>query len=336
MLFFKFQLEKFHLMYASKTFTGKEIVLKTVFILLFLLIFSYGCKKDHVTNSSTGEDAPKREIIEIISNHMDFQMPDSISSGWHTFKYDNKSNETHFFLVDKYPEGLSIENMEREVGPVFQQGMDLIIEGKTEEGIEAFNQLPEWFFKVVFVGGSGLLSPKSSSMTTLKLEPGYYIIECYVKMPNGTFHSNMGMVTSLIVTSEVSEVVPPKPTNEIVISGKEGIVVKDSVIGGKQIFSVYFKDQMVHENFVGHDINLVRINEGADISILEAWINWADPKGLISPAPVGFTFLGGVNDMPGGSKAYFEVDLSPGTYVLISEVPNARSKNLLKTFIVSN
>lgn len=323
-------------MQVSKVFIDRKELLRTIYVILLFVMVSYSCKKNNTTSKNVAVDIPEDEIIEIVSNHMDFQMPDSISSGWHTFKYDNRSDETHFFLVDKYPEGISIENMEKEVGPVFQKGMDLIIEGKPEEGIEAFNQLPEWFFNVVFVGGSGLLSPKSSSLTTLNLEPGYYIIECYVKMPNGTFHSNMGMVKSLIVTSEVSTVTPAEPTNEILISSGEGIVVKDSVLGGKQIFSVYFKDQMVHENFVGHDINLVRVTEGADISNLEAWINWAQPKGLISPAPEGFTFLGGVNDMPEGSKAYFEVDLLPGTYVLISEVPNARSKGLLKTFVVPN
>lgn len=323
-------------MQVSKVFIVRKELLRTIYVIFLFVMVSYSCKKNNTTSKNVAVDIPEDEIIEIVSNHMDFQMPDSISSGWHTFKYDNRSDETHFFLVDKYPEGISIENMEKEVGPVFQKGMDLIIEGKPEEGIEAFNQLPEWFFNVVFVGGSGLLSPKSSSLTTLNLEPGYYIIECYVKMPNGTFHSNMGMVKSLIVTSEVSKVTPAEPTNEILISSGEGIVVKDSVLGGKQIFSVYFKDQMVHENFVGHDINLVRVTEGADISSLEAWINWAQPKGLISPAPEGFTFLGGVNDMPEGSKAYFEVDLLPGTYVLISEVPNARSKGLLKTFVVPN
>ena len=323
-------------MQVSKIFIGRKELLRTIYVILLFVMVSYSCKKNDTTGQNAVADIPEDEIIEIVSNHMDFQMPDSISSGWHTFKYDNRSDETHFFLVDKYPEGISIENMEKEVGPVFQKGMDLIIEGKPEEGIEAFNQLPEWYFNVVFVGGSGLLSPKSSSLTTLNLEPGYYVIECYVKMPNGTFHSNMGMVKSLIVTSEMSKVTPAEPTNEIFISGGEGIVVKDSVLGGKQIFSVYFKDQMVHENFVGHDINLVRVTEGADISSLEAWINWAQPKGLISPAPEGFTFLGGVNDMPEGSKAYFEVDLLPGTYVLISEVPNARSKGLLKTFVVPN
>lgn len=64
-------------------------------------------------------------------------------------------------------------------------------------------------------------------------------------------------------------------------------------------------------------------------------MNWADPKGLISPQPKGIIFLGGVNDMPAGSTGYFTADLSPGKYAFISEVPNALSKGLLKTFEVA-
>lgn len=303
--------------------------------MLALYLTFLGCNTEKKEVKNMMDAKPKSQVVEIVTNNMDFQMPDSISSGWHTFKYENKSSETHFFLIDKYPEGKTIEDTEKEIGPVFQTGMDLINEGKAKEGFEAFNALPEWFFKVVFVGGSGLVSPKSSSLTTLKLEPGYYIIECYVKMPNGKFHSSMGMAKALIVTTELSKVEPPQASFEIAISSKEGILFKDTIPSGKQVFSVQFDDQIVHENFVGHDINLARLDKGADISSLESWMNWADPKGLITPAPKGFTFLGGVNDMPAGSKGYFEANLLPGNYVLISEVPAAKSKNLLKPFIVS-
>lgn len=101
-------------------------------------------------------------------------------------------------------------------------------------------------------------------------------------------------------------------------------------------FSVFFKDQTVHENFSGHDINLAKIDETVDLAGLEQWMNWADPKGLIEPAPTGVNFMGGVNNMPAGGKGYFTVNLEPGKYVLISEVPNTLSKNMLKTFEVSD
>ena len=67
---------------------------------------------------------------------------------------------------------------------------------------------------------------------------------------------------------------------------------------------------------------------------LEAWMNWATPTGLMTPAPEGITFMGGTNDAPAGSTQYFEVDLSPGNYAFISEVPNSKAKGMLKTFKV--
>ena len=105
---------------------------------------------------------------------------------------------------------------------------------------------------------------------------------------------------------------------------------------GEHIFSVEFKDQITHENFVGHDVNLVKIKDDFDISILESWVNWSDPKGLITPAPEGVTFLGGVNDSPAGSVGYFYANLEAGTYAFISEVPNTLKKGMLNVFTISD
>ncbi len=282
---------------------------------------------------SCGYDT-KDNAIEIITEDMDFQMVDEIPSGWHTFRYINKSNETHFFLADKIPEGKIMKDYESEVTPTFQKGMNLINEGKPEEGFAEFNKLPAWFFEVVYSGGSGLISPGHTSKTTIKLEPGYYVIECYMKNPDSEFHSMMGMVKELIVTDAVSDNPQLTPDVNITISSTEGIVYNDTINKGNQTFSVYFKDQIVHENFVGHDVNLVKLDENSNLEALEKWMNWADPKGLITPAPEGITFLGGVNDMPAESTGYFTVTLEPGNYAMISEVPNTLSKNMLKTFEV--
>ena len=311
----------------------KSLKLYLVTIAFTGIIFA--CNKKAKVAEKVDLQVQTESIINIVTNNMDFQIQDSIEAGWNTFKYDNRSEETHFFLIDKYPEGKTIEHMEKEVGPVFEKGMDLINEGKQREGFDAFNELPKWFYEVVFVGGSGLLSPKQSCVTTLHLEPGNYIIECYVKMPNGKFHSSMGMVKSLVVTEKVNKKAAPIESVRIKLSSLNGIILQDSIKSGRQVFMIEFEDQKVYENFVGHDINLVMISDYADLNQLEAWMNWADPKGLITPAPEGFTFLGGVNDLPAGSKGYFTVDLSPGNYVLISEVPSAREKKLLTTFTIA-
>lgn len=301
-----------------------------------LLILNIACESKKGTEHKDDDLSKEDPMITIVTNSMDFQCPDTIPSGWNTFMYDNRSNETHFFLFDQYPEGKTIVDTEKDILPVFQKGMNLITQGNSEDGFEAFNMLPEWFFKVVFVGGSGLVSPRSSSLTTIKLDPGYYVLECYVKMPDGTFHGTMGMTKEIIVSEENSGLYPPLAQVKINISSSEGIVFSDSISSGKQVFSVYFKDQIAHENFVGHDVNLVKYDESANLEVLESWLNWADPKGLISPAPEGFTFLGGVNDMPAGSTGYFEAELDPGNYAFVSEVPGSLKKNLFKTFVIHN
>ncbi|WP_297691468.1 hypothetical protein [uncultured Eudoraea sp.] len=319
--------------------TLQNLIVKanSIGIVIFFLsafMFIQSCKSDKKSTQVETVAEAKENVIEIITENMDFQMPDTIPSGWNTFRYKNQSPQTHFFLVDKYPEGKTSEDAEKVIGPVFDSGMKLIMEGKTEEGFAEFAKLPEWFSEVVFVGGSGLLSPDQVAETTINLKPGKYIIECYVKMSNGVFHTSMGMTKDIVVKPADSgnkELIADIVIN---ISSTDGIVFNDSISSGKHTFSVFYKDQIVHENFVGHDINLVRLDENANLEELENWMNWADPKGLIEPAPDGITFMGGVNDMPEGNLGFFTANLKPGKYAFVSEVPNALSKNMLKTFVV--
>lgn len=298
-------------------------------------LFMQSCKSDKKQEENNIVEEATENVIEIITENMDFQMMDTIPSGWNTFRYKNVSPQTHFFLVDKYPEGKTSEDAEKLVAPVFDSAMKLINEGKTEEGYAEFAKLPEWFSEVKFMGGSGLLSPNQVAETTLFLKPGKYILECYVKMSNGVFHTSMGMTKDLVVSETNSDNKELVADIAITISSTEGIVFNDSINSGTHTFSVYYKDQIVHENFVGHDINLVKLEEQADLKELENWMNWADPKGLIEPAPSAITFLGGVNDLPAENTGYFTVTLEKGKYALISEVPNAANKNMLKTFDVS-
>ena len=307
-----------------------------ILIISFCSICLQSCKSDKKQINNDQVKIEKENVVEIITENMDFQMPDTISSGWNTFRYKNLSPQTHFFLVDKFPEGKTLEDAKTHVIPYFESGMKLITEGKSKEGFAEFGKLPEWFSEVKFLGGSGLISPNQIGETMINLKPGYYIIECYVKMSNGVFHSAMGMTKELIVSDIDSGNTELRADIQIDISSTEGIVLNDTISSGKHIFSVHYKDQIVHENFVGHDINLVKLGENASLKDLEHWMNWADPKGLIEPAPMGITFLGGVNDMPAGNMGYFTTILESGNYALISEVPNALSKNMLKTFVVSD
>ena len=311
--------------------------MKTIFNISFLtiiLLATFNCKNEKVTDANLeSETETTSNIIDIVTYSMEFQMPDTIPSGWNTFKYNNMANETHFFRFVKLPEGITVENFINEADPVFEEGMDLINAGKPEEGFAAFGKMPEWFSSAIPSGGSGLIAPKSSAISTLYLEPGLHSVECYVKMPNGKFHSTMGMVKEVYVSESNSENKPPIATDTINILD-EGFDFNRGIKSGKHIFMVNVINQKQHENFATSDVHLVNLSSAASIESLENWMVWYDPKGFITPVPNGITFLGGFNDAKEGSVGYFYADLKPGNYAFVSEVPNANEKGLLKTFEV--
>jgi hypothetical protein len=63
-------------------------------------------------------------------------------------------------------------------------------------------------------------------------------------------------------------------------------------------------------------------------------MDWRAPGALASRAPEGAEFLGGTMEMGAGGTAYYRVNLTPGTYAWIAEVPDPAGKNMLKTFTV--
>lgn len=305
---------------------------------LFLLLATLSCKMEskQKDDSDIAQESADKEGFHVLTTSMEFQCVDSIPSGWNKFIYENQSTEPHFILLDKYPEGKSLVDTKKDIVPPFDEGMALIMEGKNEEAMEAFGKLPEWFSEIVFSGGTGLVSPRETAVSHVSLEPGYYIMECYVKMPNGKFHTSMGMTKELYVVDKEEVNEEPSADVEITLSSESGILYTGNLSAGKKVFSVKYLDQIVHENFVGHDLSLVWLDEGADLAALGDWMNWATPTGLMSSTlPEGITFLGGTNDAPAGSVHYFEAELKPGNYAFISEVPNPASKGMLKTFSIT-
>lgn len=58
----------------------------------------------------------------------------------------------------------------------------------------------------------------------------------------------------------------------------------------------------------------------------------ANTEGLMTPAPVGVTFLDGDNEMSKGTIGYYRITCEPANYAFISEAPCTSEKYLIKTF----
>ncbi len=316
-----------------------ERTLKKV-VWLFCLPLLFACEVIPTLHEEINVVKSKHNVVDIVTTQMDIQVQESIPSGWTTFRYDNRSHNPHFVIMEKLPEGKTVEDSKTEVVPVFQEGMDYIAAGEMENANAAFLGLPEWAFEVIYSGGTGLLTPNHTSEITVYLEPGDYTLECYVKDSEGVFHSTKGMISGMEVTSEESGNTEPKSTMEVKISSEGGIEFDESVRPGKHLVKVFFEDQNVYSHFVGHDVHLVRLDENADLDELNSWMNWSNPDGFKTPAPEGVEFLGGMQDLPAidgkpeSHVGYFDAHLKPGTYAFIAEVPDPMDKGMFKVFTV--
>lgn len=280
--------------------------------------------------ADAGSQAPNRVDVTVTGHSL--ELPETIPSGWTTFRLRNRSPEVHFGLVELLPEGKTVEDSIAEVVPVFQDGMDLIEEGDPEAGFAEFANLPEWYGELVFLGGPGLVAPGETAETTVYLEPGTYVMECYVKT-DGVFHTTHGMIDGFEVTDEASGAPEPTADVDVTVSsdGETGSLdIEGEFRPGKQTIAVHFADQAVHGNVLGHDLHIARIEDDDELEALEDWMSWI--TGLEVPAPAHF--IGGTHEMPAGSTAYVDVVLKPGTYVLVSEVDAPDAKGLLETITV--
>ncbi len=282
------------------------------------------------------KNTEKAYKVEVKTADFAFIAPKKIPSGWITFVLNNENaKHVHEISISKLPEGIEYQQyMAKFVDPWFEILKELQ-DGKIDvSGISsrANELLPDWADKVQYITSRGLVSPGNKAEKTIYLEPGKYVMECWVKTSDGYVHISKGMTWPFTVMEESAKSSEPEPNEKITVSDNQ-IITDWQPSTGKHSFSVYLKDDStgmpIHNN-----INLVKLNENTNLAEVNKWLDWYHVGGLRSPAPA--VFLGGLSTYHSkvGQKAeYFTINLKePGKYAWIVEVPDGQK--LWKTFQV--
>jgi len=253
-------------------------------------------------------------VVEVTLEDFSFLAPPRLASGWTTFRMTNTGEQPHFMILWKLPEGVEFADY-AEFGRMFQDQYDRYFGGEaTQEemigGVVA--GLPEWFGELRGMGGVALTSPGLTAETTVLLEPGDYVMECYVVTPEGDFHGSLGMLRPLIVTEENTGLEPPEADVRITLSNY-AMQTEGDLSAGEHVIAVHATEDA--EGIVLHDVNLARLSAEASLEEVSSWMSWIDALRVPAPAE----FLGGADHLAGGSTSYFHVSLEPGRYAFVSE-----------------
>jgi len=305
-------------------------------LLLFIAasaLLLVACDKEQQAVTETTEPQPR--VVEIRAVGKTFEAPQEIQSGWTTFRFVNASGMTHFAIIDVPPEGITAQVMSDTVMTPFQDAMDGMNAGDEAAVNAAFARFPEWIGNLGRNGGPGILSPGLTGQTTVYLDPGHYILECYVKS-DGVFHSTspgegkLGMVADLVVTDSQNNAPEPRSNVTLAVTNTGFEIIDGAIRPGRNTIRVDFLEQQALPSFVGNDVHLMRVEDEQSIDLADSWMDWRTVNGLQDPAPA--TFLGGINDLPAGSHGYFSVDLEPGDYAFIAEMPGPRAAGFVLPF----
>ena len=282
-------------------------------------------------------DEPATNILQLEVQGLSFVGPDTIKSGWTTIRVVNDGGMTHHALVYRLPDGITAEMVDAQVVEPIQKSLTAAIAGNMEKAAEIAATMPAWVGDLTWLGGPGMMSDGVTGEATMYLEPGNYIVECYVKT-DGVQHNynpepgEFGMVFPLTVTADDGGMAEPDANVTLTLSNSGYEISDGSFVPGENSVRVKFAEQRLYNNFVGHDAHVFRIEEDTDVAAAARWPDFFPTDGQQTPAPA--RFVGGLHDMPEGATGYFKLTLEPGEYGITAEIPDARANGFFERFTV--
>ena len=284
--------------------------------LLAALLLAAGlmaCQSGSDAGEQRTEDANAPPVVEVMAVDYAFAAPDTVRSGWTTVRMTNEGEEHHLFLLAQLPEDISYADFQNEVVVPWDSIRSLVRAESVDPSAArtALKRLiPDWYpGGLTPMGGVSLTAPGRTATTTLHLEPGTYVMECYLRTADRQFHLMRGMARRLVVTPDSTSASPPDA--DLSLSLSKGQIQADSTVAsGQSTIAVDFGEKGTL-GLVGHHLHLARLDEETSTRDLARWMKW-DP---IMPAPV--EFLGGPQSMLAGHTAYMHVDLSQGRYAWV-------------------
>lgn len=283
------------------------------------------------------QSADPSNVLELKVEGLKFVGPNTIKSGWTTIRIRNDGGMTHHALVYPLPEGITPEMLDKEVVEPIQLSLTAAIDGDAEKAAQIASTMPAWVSDLVWMGGPGMMSDGVTGEATMYLEPGNYIIECYVKS-NGVQHNynpvdgELGMILPLTVLPQDGGMAEPDANVTLALTNAGYEITDGAFVAGKNSVRVNFVEQKMYNDFVGHDAHVFRIDPDTDVGAAARWPDFFPIDGQQTPAPA--RFVGGIHDMPEGATGYFTVDLEPGDYGITAEIPDAEAKGFFKRFSV--
>jgi hypothetical protein len=242
-----------------------------------------GCsKKDKKTDATAQEVQPA--LVVFTATDFAYAGPDTIHSGPNVIRLVNHGAEAHHISMFRLDSAHTMQEM-----------MALPPSAN-----------PAW---LVAVGGPNAAMPGDSVRATLNLEPGNYVMLCFITGTDQKPHFMKGMVRPLTVVAATAPVAQ-EPSADVIVTLKDyAFDIAPAITAGRKTIRVNNDGPQSHEMVV------VRLQAGKTVKDFVDWTN------TMQGPPPG-DIINGISGMSPGQHAFFTNNYTPGNYGLICFVPD--------------
>ena len=235
-------------------------------------------------------EPPPRELTVVATEYF-FRAPDTVAAGLTRVRLVNEGKELHHMQIVRLSDGHSAR--------------------------ELFSLTPAQIFKhswVTPVGGPETTA--QSAEVTLRLEPGEYALLCFIPAAGDHLaHYKKGMVRPFVVVPAGAAVgaaaaVEPVADNTMALDDYS-FRLERPLHAGRQRLRIRNAAAQPHE------VAIVKLAAGKRVEDALAWLRRMDGPPPFAPA-------GGTMALTSGASTVTTLDLTPGAYVLLCFVPDAK------------
>jgi uncharacterized cupredoxin-like copper-binding protein len=255
-----------------------------------LVLTNAACTVDRA-NAENGSQVESRaaapNVVTVTATDFAFAAPATIPAGLTTVRLVSQGREMHHAQLVKLEEGHTVEDLTK---------------------ADPHGPIPSW---ARFVGGPNAPGPNGAE-ATMDLQPGTYALVCLIPSADGVPHLMKGMIKGITV------VAPEQPSQARAEVADVRMTLRDyafeftpEIAAGHHVISVE------NEAAQPHEVVFLKLAPGKTPQDLLAWMEKMD--GPPPAMPMGGTAL-----LSTGEENQVAIDFTPGEYVLLCMVPDAR------------
>lgn len=229
--------------------------------------------------------------IKVDAADFSYTAPETINAGWVRFVLTNSGAEPHHLQFLRMNDGVSVRQFEDALKQA--EGPALAL--------------------VKHMGGVGAVHPGGSASAVFNFPAGEYVMLCFISSPSDQMqHQAKGMIKSLTVQAG-DGVMAAAPKADMTVRLKDfTFEMPDSLPAGP------LSIQVINDGPEPHEFNILQLADGKTVNDVIQFFSGAG-------GPPPFAPVGGVNGLETGLSGYAEVNLGPGTYVAICNIPSPKA-----------